>query len=97
MVTEVGAPVFAAVSDLTRRSILNLLAGGELSAGEIAAQFQVSRPAISRHIRVLKNAGLVREKRVAQSRIYSLDPAPLQELDRWLAGYRAFWIASSAR
>ena len=85
--------VFGAVADPTRRAILDLLRAGELPAGELARQFRVSRPAVSRHIRILKDAGLVRESRAAQSRRYSLSPEPLAELDQWLAGYRVFWAA----
>ncbi len=66
---------------------------GELSAGELAARFPVSRPAVSRHLRVLREAGLVTEKRDSRRRQYSLSPAPLAEIDRWLAGYRVFWGA----
>ena len=85
--------VFGAVADPTRRAILDLLRAGELPAGELARQFRVSRPAISRHVRILKDAGLIRETRAAQSRRYSLDPQPLVELDRWLTDYRVFWGA----
>lgn len=80
-----------ALSDPTRRRILELLADGELEAGAIAAEFAVSRPAVSRHLRVLREAGLVQTRAEAQRRIYSLDPAPLEELDTWLARYRPFW------
>jgi DNA-binding transcriptional ArsR family regulator len=80
-----------ALADPTRRRIVELLADGELGAGTIAAQFPVSRPAVSRHLRVLREAGLVRARGEAQRRLYSLDPAPLAEVDEWLARYRAFW------
>lgn len=92
MVTH-DSPLYGAIADPTRREILDLLRCGERSAGDIADQFPVSRPAISRHLRVLRNAGLVRERREAQSRIYRLDPRPLGELDRWLEHYRVFWTA----
>jgi DNA-binding transcriptional ArsR family regulator len=88
-----NASVFGAVADPTRRGILDLLRRGDLSAGELARRFPVSRPAVSRHLRVLRGAGLVAEKRVAQTRMYSLAPAPLSEIDRWLAAYRVFWGA----
>jgi DNA-binding transcriptional ArsR family regulator len=81
----------AALADPTRRQIVELLAEGEREAGEIAAQFSVSRPAVSRHLRVLRESGLVRSRPEAQRRIYSLDPAPLAEVDEWLAKYRGFW------
>jgi DNA-binding transcriptional ArsR family regulator len=81
------------VADPTRRAILDLLKHGALSAGELASRFPVSRPAVSRHLRVLREAGLLRETRAAQWRRYSLDPGPLREIDRWLAAYRVFWGA----
>jgi DNA-binding transcriptional ArsR family regulator len=84
--------VAEALSDPTRRRILELLAeDGELPAGALAAEFPVSRPAVSRHLRVLREHGLVRVRDEAQRRIYSLDPAPLEELDEWLGRYRRFW------
>jgi DNA-binding transcriptional ArsR family regulator len=88
-----NASVFGAVADPTRRAILDLLRTRELSAGDIAERFPVSRPAVSRHLRVLRRAGLLRETRQSQSRLYSLDPRPLAEMDRWLADYRVFWGA----
>jgi DNA-binding transcriptional ArsR family regulator len=81
----------AALSDPTRRTILELLADGELEAGQIATRFSISRPAVSRHLRVLRELGLVRVRGEAQRRVYSLDPAPLAELDAWLGRYRGFW------
>jgi len=90
MVTQLR-PVFDAIADPTRRAILDTLRRRERSAGEIAGLFPVSRPAVSRHLRVLRRAGLVRERRVAQSRLYSLDPAPLKQVERWLEHYRVFW------
>jgi DNA-binding transcriptional ArsR family regulator len=83
--------VFEALADPTRRRVLELLSERELSAGEIAAAFTVSRPAVSRHLRVLRQAGLVQARRDAQRRVYGLDPEPLAELDSWLATYRPFW------
>lgn len=83
--------VFDALADPTRRRVLELLSEGELSAGEIAAAFTVSRPAVSRHLRLLREAGLVRARREAQRRVYGLDPAPLQEVDAWLQRHRRFW------
>ncbi len=80
-----------ALADPTRRRIVELLADGERSAGEIAAQFRTSRPGISRHLRVLREQGLVTTRSEAQRRLYSLDPAPLAELDAWLERYRSFW------
>jgi DNA-binding transcriptional ArsR family regulator len=80
-----------ALADPTRRTIVELLAVGERSAGEIAAQFETSRPGVSRHLRVLREQGLVRAREEGRLRLYSLDPAPLEELDEWLARYRSFW------
>jgi DNA-binding transcriptional ArsR family regulator len=81
-----------ALSDPIRREIVELLAAGdELDAGSIAARFPVSRPAVSRHLRVLREVGLVTVRPDAQRRLYSLDPEPLAELDAWLARYRGFW------
>ncbi|HEY7729302.1 MAG TPA: metalloregulator ArsR/SmtB family transcription factor, partial [Gaiellaceae bacterium] len=80
-----------ALADPTRREIVDLLADGELDAGTIASRFPVSRPAVSRHLRVLREAGLVNVRPDAQRRLYALDPAPLAELDAWLARYRVFW------
>ena len=80
-----------ALADPTRRRIVELLAEGERSAGELAAQFRTSRPGVSRHLRVLREHGLVQAREQGQRRLYSLDPTPLAELDTWLARYRPFW------
>jgi len=80
-----------ALADPTRLRIVELLAERERSAGELASQFQTSRPGISRHLRVLREHGLVVAREEGQRRMYSLDPAPLAELDAWLALYRSFW------
>jgi DNA-binding transcriptional ArsR family regulator len=79
------------LAEPTRRRIVELLAEGERTAGEIASHFPTSRPGISRHLRVLREHGLVRTREDAQRRVYSLDPAPLEELDEWLQRYRRFW------
>ena len=81
----------AAVADPTRRELLRLLVDGELSAGDLAGRFPVSRPAISRHLRVLREAGLVRARTDGKRRLYTLDPRPLRELDDWLEPYRDLW------
>jgi DNA-binding transcriptional ArsR family regulator len=86
-----GVHAIDALADPTRRRILELLATGERSAGELAAEFPTSRPGVSRHLRVLREHGLVSVRAEAQRRLYSLDPAPLAELDAWLARYRSFW------
>ena len=81
----------AALADPTRRRIVELLAERERSAGELASQFTTSRPGISRHLRVLREHGLVQARTTGRRRLYSLDPAPLGELDDWLSRYRGFW------
>ena len=80
-----------ALANPVRRRIVELLAEGEREAGSLADEFSVSQPAVSRHLRVLRQSGLVRVRLQAQRRIYSLDPAPLAELDAWLGRYRGFW------
>jgi DNA-binding transcriptional ArsR family regulator len=77
----------AAISDPIRRRVLELVRDRELPAGELAAEFDVSRPAISRHLRVLRETGLVQERRDGRLRLYRADPAPLEELREWLEGY----------
>ncbi len=81
----------AALADGTRRQLVELLAAGDRSVGELAAEFAISRPAVSRHLRVLRESGLVRSTVAAQRRVYSLRPEPLAELDAWLGRYRALW------
>ena len=81
----------AALADPTRRRLVALLADGEQAAGKLAGRFAVSRPAISRHLRVLREAGLVQVRVEGQRRVYALDPRPLSELDAWLAPYRRLW------
>lgn len=84
---------FDAISDPTRRAILDTMRHGEVGAGELADRFPISRPAISRHVRILRRAGLVRLRKDAQRRFYSLRPEALADVDRWLAPYRLFWSA----
>ena len=83
--------VFEALADPTRVRILDLLAARERSVAELVAQFEVTQPAVSQHLRVLREAGLVAARADAQRRIYRVSPAPLRELDRWLEPYRKFW------
>ncbi len=80
-----------ALSDPTRRRIVEMLAERERSAGEIGRQFEMSAPAISQHLRVLREAGLVTVRRDAQRRQYTLNPDGLDELEAWLTRTRAFW------
>src|SRR6476659_8285349 len=86
--------VFAAIADPTRRIILERVACRRLTAGEIARGFRISRPAVAKHVRVLVRAGLLRVRREGRNRFYDLDPAPLRQLDDWLAQYREFWRAN---
>jgi DNA-binding transcriptional ArsR family regulator len=83
--------IFSALADPTRAKIVEVLARRDLSAGEIAARFPVSRPAVSRHLRVLRKACLVRSRGEAQRRVYSLNPAGLDEVDKWVSQCREVW------
>jgi len=85
--------VFRATSDPTRREILRLLSGGPRPAGELARAFTVSQPAISRHLKVLRDAGLVSQAVRGRQRVYSLDPKPLREIYDWVVFYERFWDA----
>lgn len=82
---------FTALADPKRRRIVELLATGEMAAGDIHKHFRVSGPAISQHLKVLRNAHLVRVRVDAQRRVYSLDPKGLDELEEWLMAVRKFW------
>jgi DNA-binding transcriptional ArsR family regulator len=83
--------VVRALADGSRRTLLDTLAGGPATAGELAARLPIARPGVSRHLRVLREAGLVDVRQEAQRRIYSLRPEPLADVDDWLGRYRAFW------
>ena len=83
--------VFGALADPTRRAILARLAKGEASVTELASPFDMSQPAISKHLKVLEGAGLITRGRDAQRRPCRLEPTPLRDVDGWLAGYRAFF------
>lgn len=85
---------FNALADPTRRAVLDLLRRESMPAGRIATAFPVSRPAISKHLRVLRRARLVRERRNGRQRVYQLNPGPLKSVDKWLNHYRAFWESS---
>jgi DNA-binding transcriptional ArsR family regulator len=82
---------FGALADPIRREILELLVEGELDAGAIAERFAVSRPAVSRHLRVLRDADMVAARVEAQRRVYQLRPERFAEIDDWLSRYRTFW------
>lgn len=85
---------FQALADPTRRAVLDLLRGGSQPAGQIASAFPVSRPAISKHLRLLRRAHLVREHREGRHRVYKLNPEPLRAVDSWIEQYRVFWAMS---
>jgi DNA-binding transcriptional ArsR family regulator len=89
--TETLDSTFAALADPTRRAILTRLARGDASVTELAEPFQVSLPAISRHLKVLERAGLITRGREAQWRPCRLEPAPLKAADEWIERYRALW------
>lgn len=82
---------FVALADPTRRNILELLAERERSAGDIAACFAISQPAVSRHLRLLRESGLVTVRPLAQQRMYSLEPQKLDEMAAWVARTRDLW------
>ena len=83
--------VLQALSDENRRTVLDALMGGPATAGELAALLPIARPGVSRHLRVLRETGLVEVRQEAQRRVYSLRPEPLAEVDEWLGRYRALW------
>ena len=88
---------FAALADPTRRAILARLASGEATVGELAAPFDISLPAISKHLKVLQRAGLIEQGRQAQWRPCRLTPEPLRDLADWVAQYRRHWEVSFDR
>jgi DNA-binding transcriptional ArsR family regulator len=90
-VTYSPEATFSALADPTRRALLDLLRQGSQPAGEIARAFPISRPAISKHLRLLRRAHLVQERREGRHRFYQLNPAPLKVVDSWLEHYRGFW------
>jgi DNA-binding transcriptional ArsR family regulator len=92
-----ASTVFRAIADPTRRAILDLLLDGERTVGEIAERFAVSRPAVSKHLRVLHGARLVRARREGRRRLCALEPEPLRAIDTWLESYRREWQSRLAR
>ena len=82
---------FEVLAEPSRRQILDLLAKGERPVGELVKHTKMSQPLVSKHLRVLREAGLVVARADAQRRLYAIDPKPLKEIDRWLARYRPFW------
>ncbi|HEY7098423.1 MAG TPA: metalloregulator ArsR/SmtB family transcription factor [Terriglobales bacterium] len=93
-VTYSPEAAFQALADPTRRAVLDLLRKGSQPAGRIAQEFPISRPAISKHLRLLRRAHLVEQRREGRNRVYQLNPAPLQAVDAWLESYRVFWQTS---
>ena len=88
---------FAALADPTRRAILARLAQGEAGVTELAEPFQMSLPAVSKHLKVLERAGLITRNAQAQWRYCRLDPAPLKQVAEWIGEYKRFWEASYER
>ena len=82
---------FAALADPVRNKIVRMLSGRDMPAGDIASRFPVSRPAVSRHLAVLRRANLVQVREQAQMRVYSLNPKGLDEIDEWVAACRKTW------
>ena len=97
MSTDQLDAVFGALADPTRRAILTRLTAGDASVLELAAPFEVSQPAISRHLKVLERAGLITRTRRATARLSQLRAEPLREATVWLAGYREYWEESYER
>ena len=81
----------ALLADPIRRRMIDVLFHGERSAGDIEREVRINQPTASKHLKALREAGLVRMRKDAQRRMYKLDPAPLAEIDAWLAPYRRFW------
>jgi DNA-binding transcriptional ArsR family regulator len=86
------ADVFRAIADPTRRAILDRLRAGAAPVNVLAEDFEQTRPAISKHLRVLREAALVTEQRSGRERLYQLEPQRLQRVASWVEGYRAFWL-----
>ena len=97
MQADALSQTFAALADPTRRAILKRLAAGSANVKELSQPFDMSGPAVCKHLRVLERAGLVRRSRDAQSRPCELDPAPLKEIAAWTDAYRELWDASFDR
>jgi DNA-binding transcriptional ArsR family regulator len=97
MAVDQLSAVFRALADPTRRAILARLAEGDTNVAELAAPFEMSQPAISRHLKVLEHAGLISRRRRATARLSHLEAEPLREATTWLAHYRAYWDESYDR
>lgn len=97
MAVDQLSAVFGALADPTRRAILMRLTSGDATVAELAAPFRVSQPAISRHLKVLEQAGIISRRRRATARLSHLEAEPLREATAWLARYREFWDESYDR
>jgi len=84
---------FTVLADPSRRAILTLLASGERSVGDLESALNLSQPSVSKHLRVLRDAGFVEATIDAQRRVYRIRPEPLQEVDAWMAPFRRYWSA----
>ena len=94
MPTDTLSPVFSALADPTRRAILLRLMDGDASVSELGAPFDMSQPAISKHLRVLESAGLISRSRVATARYSHLEAKPLEQANEWMQQYKQFWNES---
>lgn len=103
LVTQMRTPnrahvdVFHAISDPTRRAILDRLRAGPAPVNALAADFRQTRPAISKHLRVLRLAHLVTEEKIGRERLYELQPDSLRQVAGWVEGYRVFWVVGLTR
>ena len=86
-----ASQVFAAISDPTRRELLDLLAEREYAVNDLVSRFEVSQPAVSHHLRILREAGLVKKRQAGRQRLYRLEARPLREVYDWVAHYERFW------
>jgi DNA-binding transcriptional ArsR family regulator len=97
MTTDQLSAVFGALADPTRRAILARLTEGDANVAELAAPFKMSQPAISRHLKVLEQAGLISRQRQATARLSHLEAEPLREATKWLISYQEYWDESFQR
>ena len=91
MIVDAPSPTFRALADPTRRALLDRLGDGELTVGELCEGFDMSQPAISQHLKVLRDAGLVSVRRDGRRRFYALDAGPLKAAYEWIGRYERFW------
>ena len=89
-----GENAYRAIADPTRRAILDRLRGGPANASALAGSFVISRPAISKHLRVLREANLVVDRAIGRQRLYQINAEPLAQIGEWLEDYRVFWHSS---